>query len=131
MGLLTGRFDAASQLPASDVRAAQPWVSYFRDGRPAPEWLARLDAVREVPVRRRAHSRPGRTVLAAGPQPPHRADSRHPDCGAGRDSRPTPGLITSRTVAARLACGRFLDLERAPGAILVLMTATFSPGQVA
>jgi len=48
MGLLTGKYGAASRLPADDVRAAQPWVGYFTDGRPAPEWLARLDAVRDV-----------------------------------------------------------------------------------
>jgi aryl-alcohol dehydrogenase-like predicted oxidoreductase len=48
MGLLTGKYSAATQLPADDVRAAQPWVSYFTDGRPAPQWLARLDAIRDV-----------------------------------------------------------------------------------
>jgi len=48
MGLLTGKYGADSQLPADDVRAAQPWVGYFTGGRPAPQWLARLDAVREV-----------------------------------------------------------------------------------
>jgi aryl-alcohol dehydrogenase-like predicted oxidoreductase len=48
MGLLTGKYHAGSRLAADDVRAAQPWVSYFTDGRPAPHWLARLDAVREV-----------------------------------------------------------------------------------
>jgi aryl-alcohol dehydrogenase-like predicted oxidoreductase len=48
MGLLTGKYSPATQLPSDDVRAAQPWVGYFTDGRPAPAWLARLDAVREV-----------------------------------------------------------------------------------
>jgi aryl-alcohol dehydrogenase-like predicted oxidoreductase len=48
MGLLTGKYGPASQLPPDDVRAAQPWVGYFTGGRPAPAWLARLDAVREV-----------------------------------------------------------------------------------
>lgn len=48
MGLLTGKYRAGSQLPASDVRAAQPWVTYFQRGRPAPGYLARLEAVREV-----------------------------------------------------------------------------------
>ena len=48
MGLLTGKYGAATRLPADDVRAAQPWVGYFTDGRPAPQWLARLDAIREV-----------------------------------------------------------------------------------
>jgi aryl-alcohol dehydrogenase-like predicted oxidoreductase len=46
MGLLTGKYTAVSRLPADDVRAAQPWVGYFDDGRPAPEWLARLEAIR-------------------------------------------------------------------------------------
>jgi len=48
MGLLTGKYSAASQLPADDVRAAQPWVGYFTGGRPAPQWLARIDAIRDV-----------------------------------------------------------------------------------
>jgi aryl-alcohol dehydrogenase-like predicted oxidoreductase len=48
MGLLTGKYGAASQLPADDVRAAQPWVGYFAGGRPAPEYLTRMDAIRQV-----------------------------------------------------------------------------------
>jgi aryl-alcohol dehydrogenase-like predicted oxidoreductase len=48
MGLLTGKYGPASQLPPDDVRANQPWVGYFTGGRPAPAWLARLDALREV-----------------------------------------------------------------------------------
>jgi aryl-alcohol dehydrogenase-like predicted oxidoreductase len=48
MGLLTGKYGAESQLRADDVRAAQPWVSYFTGGRPAPQWLARIDAIRDV-----------------------------------------------------------------------------------
>jgi len=48
MGLLTGKYGAGSQVPPDDVRAAQPWMRYFAGGRPAPDWLARLDAVREV-----------------------------------------------------------------------------------
>ncbi len=48
MGLLTGKYTTTSQVPADDVRAAQPWVGYFTGGRPAPEWLARLEAIRDV-----------------------------------------------------------------------------------
>jgi aryl-alcohol dehydrogenase-like predicted oxidoreductase len=48
MGLLTGKYGPASQLPSDDVRAAQPWVGYFDGTRPAPAWLNRLEAVREV-----------------------------------------------------------------------------------
>lgn len=49
MGLLTGKFTAASQLPLGDVRGAgHSWVRDFRDGRPTPEALRRLAAVREL-----------------------------------------------------------------------------------
>lgn len=50
MGLLTGKYHAASRLPAGDVRGpGEPsWMGYFTDGRPAPELLARLGAIREV-----------------------------------------------------------------------------------
>lgn len=49
MGLLTGKFDGASRLPGDDIRGdPPPWMKYFRDGRPAQEWLERLAAVREI-----------------------------------------------------------------------------------
>ena len=48
MGLLTGKYGPGDQLPADDVRASQPWVDYFSGGRPAPAWLARIDAIRDV-----------------------------------------------------------------------------------
>ncbi len=48
MGLLTGKYGAADQVPGDDVRANAPWMRYFSGGRPAPDWLARLDAVRDV-----------------------------------------------------------------------------------
>jgi aryl-alcohol dehydrogenase-like predicted oxidoreductase len=49
MGLLSGKFDRDSRLPADDVRGKEPgWMRYFRDGRPTPQWLVRLDAIREV-----------------------------------------------------------------------------------
>lgn len=49
MGFLTGKFGAGTQLPADDVRAAgHDWVRDFRDGRPTPESLQKLEAVREI-----------------------------------------------------------------------------------
>jgi aryl-alcohol dehydrogenase-like predicted oxidoreductase len=49
MGLLTGKFDADSVLGADDVRGEEPeWLRFFTDGRPTPEFLDRLDAVRDV-----------------------------------------------------------------------------------
>ncbi len=49
MGLLSGKFTADSRLSDDDVRGIAPeWLRYFRDGRPAPEWLERVDAVREI-----------------------------------------------------------------------------------
>lgn len=49
MGLLGGRYTSASRLPADDVRGRQPaWLRWFRDGRPAPEFLERLETVRDA-----------------------------------------------------------------------------------
>jgi aryl-alcohol dehydrogenase-like predicted oxidoreductase len=49
MGLLSGKFDAGSRLPADDVRGSgHSWVAYFEDGRPRQEYLDRLAAVREI-----------------------------------------------------------------------------------
>ncbi|MFI7577145.1 aldo/keto reductase [Micromonospora sp. NPDC049497] len=47
MGLLTGKYAAGSTLPRDDVRGMAPgWLEWFRGGRPAPEWLRRVGAVR-------------------------------------------------------------------------------------
>jgi len=50
MGLLTGKYHPGSTLPDDDVRGANApaWMRYFQDGKPSPEWLARLDAIREI-----------------------------------------------------------------------------------
>jgi aryl-alcohol dehydrogenase-like predicted oxidoreductase len=49
MGLLSGKFSRDDVLPADDVRGAgHAWVNYFRDGRPVPELLEKLAAVREI-----------------------------------------------------------------------------------
>ncbi|MEV0006190.1 aldo/keto reductase [Micromonospora sp. NPDC050980] len=47
MGLLTGKYTPESTLPRDDVRGLGPtWLEWFRSGRPAPEWLRRVAAVR-------------------------------------------------------------------------------------
>ena len=50
MGLLTGKYTAASKPSASDVRGENrpAWMTYFKDGKPAPAWLKKMEAVREV-----------------------------------------------------------------------------------
>jgi aryl-alcohol dehydrogenase-like predicted oxidoreductase len=51
MGLLTGKFSGAATpaLGTDDVRGKTPeWMSYFTDGVPAPQYLRRIAAVREV-----------------------------------------------------------------------------------
>jgi aryl-alcohol dehydrogenase-like predicted oxidoreductase len=49
MGLLSGKFDAGSRLPADDVRGAgHAWVTAFADGKPRQELLDKLAAVREI-----------------------------------------------------------------------------------
>ncbi|QKW13198.1 aldo/keto reductase [Verrucosispora sp. NA02020] len=47
MGLLTGKYHHCSTLPHDDVRGmTSGWLEWFRGGRPAPEWLRRVHAVR-------------------------------------------------------------------------------------
>lgn len=51
MGLLTGKYTASSRsLPLDDVRSerAPAWLRYFKDGKAHPDWLAKLDAVRDI-----------------------------------------------------------------------------------
>ena len=49
MGLLGGRYTAASTLPADDVRGQPPgWLRWFTDGHPNVEFLQRIDAVRDT-----------------------------------------------------------------------------------
>ena len=50
MGLLSGKYDETSKLPDNDVRGenAPSWMKYFKDGRPNPVFLEKLDAIREI-----------------------------------------------------------------------------------
>lgn len=49
MGLLTGKFTQESRLPSDDVRGKEPeWMKYFKNGKPNPEWLKKLELVREI-----------------------------------------------------------------------------------
>ncbi len=50
MGLLTGKYTANSKLPNNDVRGknAPEWVKYFKNGKPDPEWLKKLDSIKEI-----------------------------------------------------------------------------------
>jgi aryl-alcohol dehydrogenase-like predicted oxidoreductase len=49
MGLLTGKFSSGASFEASDLRSGnRDWMSYFKDGHANPEWLARLEAIRDV-----------------------------------------------------------------------------------
>lgn len=49
MGLLSERFGPASRLPASDVRgSAQPWLQFFKDGRPSAHFLERRERIRDL-----------------------------------------------------------------------------------
>ena len=49
MGFLSGKFSQATHFETDDVRAsAFDWTEYFEDGKPKPEFLARMARVRDV-----------------------------------------------------------------------------------
>jgi aryl-alcohol dehydrogenase-like predicted oxidoreductase len=48
MGILTGKFTSSSSFAADDVRRHAQWFAGLKDGRPTKEWLAALEAIREV-----------------------------------------------------------------------------------
>jgi aryl-alcohol dehydrogenase-like predicted oxidoreductase len=49
MGLLSDKINADTYFAPDTIRGRAPeWLRWFRDGRPAPEFLARRDAVREI-----------------------------------------------------------------------------------
>jgi aryl-alcohol dehydrogenase-like predicted oxidoreductase len=50
MGLLTGKYSQNTNLPDNDVRGknSPDWMKYFKDGKPNPEWLDKMEAVREI-----------------------------------------------------------------------------------
>jgi len=49
MGFLSGKFTAESLLSKDDVRGAgHSWVTIFKNGKPLPEFLKKLDSVKEI-----------------------------------------------------------------------------------
>jgi aryl-alcohol dehydrogenase-like predicted oxidoreductase len=48
MGLLTGKFTPSTTFAADDVRSEVEWFGGFQGGKPNPEWLTMLEALREI-----------------------------------------------------------------------------------
>ncbi|WP_299609641.1 aldo/keto reductase [uncultured Tateyamaria sp.] len=49
MGLLTGKYDQNSVMASDDVRASREnWMEYYRDGKPNPDFIGKLDAIRDL-----------------------------------------------------------------------------------
>ena len=49
MGLLSGKFSAADKLAKNDVRAQDfDWLRFFKDGQPNPEYLQKLDGLKQL-----------------------------------------------------------------------------------
>ncbi|MBI5961705.1 MAG: aldo/keto reductase, partial [Chloroflexi bacterium] len=48
MGILTGKFQPTTTFSSDDVRSRVEWFGGFQDGKPNPEWLRKIEAVREV-----------------------------------------------------------------------------------
>ena len=69
-------------------------------GRPAPtpEWLGRVEALRDILTERRPYARPGRLAWSVGPQP---ADRAHPRLPLGRPGRGERGRARERAAHRR------------------------------
>jgi aryl-alcohol dehydrogenase-like predicted oxidoreductase len=50
MGLLSGKYTSNSKPSADDVRGEKSpeWMKYFKDGKPSPKWLKKMESVREI-----------------------------------------------------------------------------------
>jgi aryl-alcohol dehydrogenase-like predicted oxidoreductase len=48
MGILTGKFTPETTFKGNDVRSQAEWFPGFKGGTVNPEWLAKLEAVREI-----------------------------------------------------------------------------------
>jgi len=50
MGLLTGKYTAATKPSIDDVRGEKSpdWMKYFKNGKPSPEWQSKMETVREI-----------------------------------------------------------------------------------
>jgi aryl-alcohol dehydrogenase-like predicted oxidoreductase len=48
MGILTGKFTPQTTFSKDDVRHGVEWFEGFKDGKPNPQWLKRLEAIREI-----------------------------------------------------------------------------------
>ncbi len=48
MGILTGKFTPETTFSKDDVRHGVEWFEGFKGGKPNPEWLKRLEAIREI-----------------------------------------------------------------------------------
>ncbi|WP_438955711.1 aldo/keto reductase [Cognatiyoonia sp.] len=49
MGLLSGKYGRDTTLPADDIRSAgEAWLQHFQNGRTNPEFVSRMDAIREL-----------------------------------------------------------------------------------
>jgi aryl-alcohol dehydrogenase-like predicted oxidoreductase len=50
MGLLSGKYDRSSKLPGDDVRGpnAPGWMRFFENGSPSPDFVRKLDTIREI-----------------------------------------------------------------------------------
>ena len=109
MGMLSGKFSATSRLGKDDVRAAgHAWVRFFADGRPRPETLAKVDALREL------LTTGGRSV-AQGALGWNLARSPH--------TLPIPGFKTEAQVRDNLGA---LEKGPLPAAVMAEITAILS-----
>jgi aryl-alcohol dehydrogenase-like predicted oxidoreductase len=49
MGLLSGKYSAGESVGSNDIRAEKMyWMKFFKDGKAIPEFVGRLESIREL-----------------------------------------------------------------------------------
>ena len=49
MGLLSGKYDTKTVMPADDIRSSrESWMEYYQDSKANPDFMRTLDAIRDL-----------------------------------------------------------------------------------
>ena len=100
MGLLSGKYSSPDDLAPGDVRRNTPWWTFFDDNR-MPEWLKRIDLVRDVLTSGDRSLVQGAIAYVWGRSEPSSRTARRPDGCPSRGTSQRPGARSAHRGAGR------------------------------